>query len=283
MGSRALTGTGIWSSQLRHGDRGEIAEAVAELDALGYSAVWIGDIGGNLFSALDRLLAPSSTLTVATGVLNVWRHEAPDVAGWWNQLAGEDRARVLLGLGVSHAPLIGVTWQRPLATMSAYLDALDAVGIGSDVRCLAALGPKMLQLARDRTAGAHPYLTTPEHTAEARALLGADRLLAPEQGVVLETDATTARSVARQHLQTYTRLPNYVRNWKRLGFDDHDVETMSDRLVDALIAWGDTGTIARRVAEHREAGADHVCIQVLTEPGAPMPRDAWRLLAPALV
>jgi probable F420-dependent oxidoreductase len=140
----------------------------------------------------------------------------------------------------------------------------------------------MLELARERSAGAHPYLVTPEHTARSRAILG-DALLAVEQGVVLEADPERARSIARQTLAGYATLPNYTRNWKRLGFTDEDVERLSERLVDAVVAWGDVDAIAARVDEHRSAGADHVCIQVLDEPGSPMNRAAWRALAPALV
>jgi len=271
-----VTGTGIWSSELRYGDPAEIVEAAAELEAWGYTAVWLPDVGGELFDALDRVMAATSTLTVATGILNIFRQTPEAANAWWSTLAPADRDRTMLGLGVSHGPFIGDAWVRPLSTMAAFLDALD---VPAERRCLAALGPKMLQLARERTAGSHPYLVTPEHTAIAREALGPDALVAPEQGVVLDTDPDAARAVARAALGIYTGLPNYVNNWKRLGFTDDDVTPLSDRLVDALVAWGDVDTIAARVAEHRAAGADHVCLQVLQAPGSPLPRTTWKALA----
>lgn len=281
-----LTGTGLWSFELRHHDPGLVADAVAELESLGYSAVWIPDVGGDVFTPLEHLLASTSTMTIATGILNVWMHTAVEVSAWRAGLAEDQRDRFFLGIGISHAPLIdpqpGMSWERPLATTRAYLDALDLGGVPVEARCVAALGPKMLGLARDRAAGAHPYLVTPEHTATARDVLG-DAGLYVEQGAVLETDPDKARGIARQALATYSQLPNYVNNWKRLGFTDDDVTTMSDRLVDGLIAWGDVVAVAARVQQHRDAGADHVCVQVLNEPGAPMNRAAWRELAPALV
>jgi probable F420-dependent oxidoreductase len=171
---------------------------------------------------------------------------------------------------------------EPLATTRAYLDGMEAAGIPKAHRCVAALGPKMLELARDRSAGAHPYLVTPEHTATARGVLGDDGLLAVEQGIVLDTDAERARAAARAALGIYATLPNYTNNWKRLGYTDEDVAGLSDRLVDALIAWGDVDAIAERVQAHRDAGADHVCVQLIGAPGEPMDRAAWARLAPAL-
>ena len=283
-----LGGTGIWAGELRYGRAeenpdGAISEAVAELEALGYTAAWVPDVGGDVFGALTRLLDATSTMTVATGILNVWMHEGPEVAAFRAGLPTAQRDRLLLGLGVSHGALIGDKWARPIDVMVGYLDTLDAEHLPADARCLAALGPRMLELAAARSAGAHPYLVTPEHTSRARAALGTGALLAPEQGVVLEGDAGEARAVARANLGMYAGLPNYTNNWRRLGFSEEDVSELSDRLVDALVAWGDPATIARRVQEHRDAGADHVCVQVLGAPGAPMPRVAWRELAPALV
>jgi probable F420-dependent oxidoreductase len=273
-----LGGTGIWSPSLRWDEPSAVADAVAELESLGYSAAWIPDVGGDVLDALDRLLAVTSTMTIATGVLNVWMHPAAEVAGWWAALPDAHRARVLLGLGVSHAPLIGDSWGRPLEVMRGYLDDLDAGGLPIGARCLAALGPKMLHIARDRSAGAHPYNVTVEHTAFARDALGPDALLAPEVAVVLETDAERARAIARQALEGYTALPNYTNNWRRLGYADEEIESLADRLVDDLVAWGDTDAVATRIAEHRTAGADHVAIQVLTDTQA-APRDQWRALA----
>jgi probable F420-dependent oxidoreductase len=271
-----VTGTGIWASELRYADPAAISEAAAELESLGYTTLWIPDAGGDVFGALDRLLAATSTVRIATGILNIWRQTPEATNAWWSAQPPATHDRTLLGLGVSHGPLIGEAWARPLAAMRAFLDALD---VPREHLCIAALGPKMVELARERTAGTHPYLVTPEHTARARQALGPDALVAPEQGVVLETDPDTARAVARDAIGFYTGLPNYVNNWKRLGFTDDDVASLSDRLVDALVAWGDVDAIAARVAEHRAAGADHVCLQVLQRPGNPMPRAAWRALA----
>jgi probable F420-dependent oxidoreductase len=283
----ALTGTGVWAHELRYGDPAASADLAAELESLGFSALWVPDVGGELFEALDHLLASTSTATIATGILNIWMHTAAETGAWRDGLAEADRARLLLGIGISHAMLIdaqpGMSWEKPLATTRTYLDAMDAAGIPPEARCLAALGPKMLELARDRSAGAHPYLVTPEHTAIARGVLGDGSLLAVEQGVVLESDPDAARAIARQALSVYALLPNYANNWKRLGYTDDDVSTLSDRLVDALVAWGDVDALAARVQEHRAAGADHVCVQLLAAPGAPVDLAAWRELAPALV
>jgi probable F420-dependent oxidoreductase len=269
-----IAGTGIWAVALRYGDPDEIAEAAAELESLGYTALWVPDFSGDVFGALDQLLAATSTITVATGVMNIWLETPEATNAWWAGLSADRRSRVLLGLGVSHGPLIGERWGRPLATMREFLDALS---VPTERRCLAALGPKMLELARERTAGSHPYLVTPEHTAAAREALGPDALLAPEQGVVLETDATVARDIVREELSGYAALPNYSNNWKRQGFSDDDVASLSDRLVDSLFVWGDVDAIAERVAQHRAAGANHVCLQVV--PAGAMHRDAWRTLA----
>jgi probable F420-dependent oxidoreductase len=279
-----LGGTGIWSHHLRHDPPEEIAEGVLELESLGYSAAWIPDIGGDVFEALDRLLEATSTITIATGILNVWMHTASETAAWWRSLSGDRQQRVLVGLGISHGPLIGERFDKPLATFNAYLDELDADGLPKESRCLAALGPKMLELSRDRSAGAHPYLVTPEHTAMAREVLGPGALLAVEQGVVVGSDPDIARIVARTALAGYFGLPNYVNNWRRLGYTEDDFAGGgSDRLVDEIIAWGDLDTIAARIQQHRDAGADHVCVQVHTAPGSPMPRALWRDLAAAVV
>ncbi|MET0726782.1 MAG: TIGR03620 family F420-dependent LLM class oxidoreductase [Acidimicrobiales bacterium] len=274
-----LTGRGAWSADLRYGDPAKITEAAAELERLEYSACWIPDPGGPVFEALDRLLDATTSLVAATGVLNVWAHTSDEILAWWDGVSDQRRQRVLLGLGVSHAARIGDTWGRPLAVMNDYLDALDAGGFPVEHRCLAALGPKMLAVARDRTAGAHTYLVTPEHTAQARDILGSGGLFV-EQGVVLETDPATARRIARAGLDRYVGLANYANNWKRLGFTDDDIETLDDRLVDALVAWGDADAIGERLAAHVAAGADHVCIQVIDDAGGQMPLAAWRALAP---
>jgi len=285
-----LGATGIWSSTLRYGDAGEAAERAAELEGLGYATLWIPDVGGDLFGPLGSLLGATSTATIATGILNVWMHTPDETAAAHARLTTEHGPRLMCGLGISHAPLIDRvkepgTYAKPLATMGDYLDGLDAATtplVPGD-RVIAALGPKMLELARTRTAGTHPYLVTPELTKAARGGIGPDGIVASEQGVVLETDPTTARQIARLHLATYLGLPNYANNWKRHGFTDDDIANGgSDRLVDALVVWGDESTIAARVQEHRDAGADHVCVQVLTADPRAFPAEQWRALAPAL-
>ncbi len=281
-----LTGTGIWSSELRYGDPAVAATAATELEALGFTALWVPDVGGDLFAAVENLLAATSTTTVATGILNLWMHEPEVTAERFHALTETYGPRVLFGIGVSHAPLINSVepdqYRKPLAKTASYLDALDAADqpLPTDGRVLAALGPKMLELARTRAGGSHPYLVTAEHTAAVRDALGADRLVAPEQAVVFETDPDRARAIARQHLAMYLGLPNYSNNWKRIGFTDDDLlDGGSDRLVDALVVWGDDDVITARIQDHRTAGADHVCIQVLTDADTVTPTDHWRRLA----
>jgi probable F420-dependent oxidoreductase len=284
--ARGLGRVGVWSLELRFGDRAEAREACAELDELGYGALWVpGGVGGDILGDLSQLLSATRRATIASGILNIWKHEPADVGAWWRGLSAADHARLMVGLGVSHGPIIGEAYARPLEAMAGYLDGLDAAGLPAERRCLAALGPKMLQLAAARSAGAHPYLVTPQHTAEAREQMGPTALLAPEQGVILETDPGKARDIARGALATYLRLPNYRNSWKRLGFTEAEIDGQTDRFLDTVFAWGGPEQIAARVREHLAAGADHVCIQVL-HPGAAtgaFPRQAWRELAPALL
>ena len=288
--SSDLTGTGVWSSALRYGDPAAAADAAAELETLGYSAMWIPDVGGDLFAAIDTLLGATSDTTVATGILNLWLHDADETAARVHDFVQRHGRRLLVGIGVSHAALIDMKepgrYDKPLTRMREYLDALDAAPEPLPVadRVLAALGPRMLELARTRAAGSHPYLVTPDHTRRVRGALGVGPLVAPEQAVVLETDPTRARELARGHLAGYLALPNYANNWKRIGYTDDDVANGgSDRLVDALVAWGDDDALLARVQEHRDAGADHVCIQVITDDLMAPPLDEWRRLAPVLV
>ena len=275
-----LSGVGVWSHQLRYGEPDTIADAARELEELGYTAVWVPDVGGSVFEALDRLLTATTTITIATGILNVWQHTPQDVGGWWHGLSRTHQSRTLLGLGISHDAVVGDRYARPLATMAAYLDGLADVGVPLGRTCLAALGPRMLELAATRTAGAHPYLVTTEHTATARGILGAG-LLAVEQTVALDTNLEAARESARAMLRGYAMLPNYAGNWRRLGFSDDDIDKLDDALVDALVACGDTAAVAARLDAQRRAGADHVCVQVLTASREEFPRPAWRALAPA--
>ena len=277
---------GVWSLELRFGDHGEAAEAASELDELGYSAIWVpGGVGGDLTGDLERLLAATRTMTIATGILNIWKHAPTEVAVWWQGLERAKQERVLLGLGVSHAHVIGEAYKKPLAAMRDYLGLLDEAGLPEQARCLAALGPKMLELARERTAGVHPYLITPAHTALAREAVGPERLVAPEQGVVMERDPVRAREIGRAALAHYTSYPNYRSSWQRLGFSEQEIDSASDRLVDALFAWGTPEAIAQRIGEHFAAGADHVCIQVVTGAGVSVAaaRPIWRELAKTLL
>jgi probable F420-dependent oxidoreductase len=283
-----LTGVGVWSSQLRFGDPSESADAATELDELGFTALWIPDVGGPVFDAVGHLLAATKRTVIATGILNLWMHSAGDVAESYAALAAEHGDRFLLGIGVSHAPLIDAgqpgRYRKPLAATASFLDALDAADrpVPVDARVLAALGPKMLALSASRARGAHPYLVTPEHTASARSTLGEGPLLLPEQTVILCDGADEARSIGTDWLRAYLALPNYANNLLRSGFSEDDLAHVSDRLFDAIIAWGDEGAIMRRVAEHRSAGADHVCVQVLVADPTAFPREQWRRIAAAV-
>lgn len=282
-----LAGVGIWSSQLRYGDAAESAEAAAELEELGFTALWIPDVGGPVFDAVGNLLAATKQTVIATGILNLWMHGAADVAASYAELTAAHGDRFLLGIGVSHAPLIDARepgrYRKPLAATASFLDALDAAEqpVPAESRVLAALGPKMLKLAASRARGAHPYLVTPEHTATARAVLGKGPLLTPEQSVILTDSADEARAIGTDWLRAYLALPNYANNLLRSGFSPDDLAQVSDRLFDVIIAWGDEEAVMRRVAEHRSAGADHVCVQVLLPDQTAFPREQWRRIAAA--
>jgi probable F420-dependent oxidoreductase len=277
---------GLWEHRLRYGDAATAESAVRRAEELGYGAVWVPDVGGDLFADLERLLGATEEIVVATGILNTWLRDPAEVAARRAGWSEEWQARFLAGLGVSHAPLVDAgepgRYRAPLAHMRAYLDALDAAAapLPAGERVLAALGPRMLELARERAAGAHPYNVTPEHTAFAREVLGAGPILAPEQAVVLETDRSEARRLGRAHLAIYLGLPNYTNNLRRFGFGDDDfADGGSDRLVDALVARGSAEQIAARVREHFDAGADHVCLQVLSPDPAAVAERAWAELA----
>ena len=282
---------GVWCGGFRlHADAGAVGDAAAELEELGYQALFVP--GGDTTVVLDasrRVLDATRAVPVATGILNVWTHSPGEVALMCAQLERDHPGRFQLGLGIGHAPAIarlGLTYRRPVATMAEWLDGLDAadppVPVGR--RLLAALGPRMLELARDRTAGAHPYKVPVEHTRIARRALGDGPLLAPEQAVLLETDPARARELSRAHIARYLTLDNYTANLLRCGFDERDLrDGGSDRLVDALVAWGDEEQIAARVAAHLDAGADHVCIQVADVGWEDLPLEQWRRLAPALL
>lgn len=284
-----LSGVGLWSSQLRYGNPDEAAEAAAELDGLGFTALWIPDVGGPVLDSVDNLLAATEKTVIATGILNLWMHEPAEVAARYAALTETHGERFLLGIGVSHAPLIDAKepgrYRKPLAATKAFLDGIDASPqpVPTANRVLAALGPKMLQLSATGAGGAHPYLTVPEHTRQAREALGSGPMLLPEQTVLLTDDRDQAREIGIPWLSSYLALPNYANNLLRLGFTEDDVSSVSDRLFDGLIAWGDEDAVRRRVREHLDAGADHVCVQVLTADPREFPREQWRRLAEALL
>ena len=284
-----LSGVGIWSHQLRYGDPSASADAAAELEELGFRALWIPDVGGTpVLDSVGRLLSATNDIVIATGILNLWLNDPTDVAASYASLTAAHGDRFLLGIGVSHALLVDATgsgrYRKPLAATASFLDALDdaAQPVPADARVLAALGPKMLALAANRSRGAHPYLVTPEHTHQARELLGAGPLLLPEQTAILTEDASEARAIGTDWLRMYLAIPNYANSLLRVGFSPDDVASVSDRLLDAIIAWGDEDVIVRRVDEHKQAGADHVCVQALTADPREFPREQWRRLAAAL-
>ncbi|MFE6096910.1 LLM class F420-dependent oxidoreductase [Streptomyces massasporeus] len=275
---------GIWSAGLRSEDpdrRAELAEAAAELEELGYGAVWLG--GNSSAANAAPLIEATSNLTVGTSIQSIWQHEPDAAATAFADLESAHPGRFLLGLGVSHAKRVE-QYARPYSALVEHLDGLDAAGVPAERRLLAALGPKSLRLARDRAAGSIPYLVTPEHTAHAREILGEAPLLAPELGVVPETDPDRARALAREFLELYLPLPNYTNNFLRHGFTEDDLKDGgSDRLVDALFAWGDDAAIRTKIDAFFEAGADHVALQVVSdEPRDALPRKAWRDLAALL-
>ncbi len=286
---------GIWTAQFDYQPAAKAREAAAELEQLGFGAIWFPEsVGRESLTNAALLLSATSRIVIATGIANIYARDPVTTAAGQNTLAEAYPGRFLLGLGVSHIPLVeqvrGHSYGKPVASMRAYLDAMDRAPYRavppnvSPVRVLAALGPKMLRLAAERASGAHPYFVPPEHTARAREILGSDRLLAVEQAVALETDSTKAREVARAHTSRYLALPNYVNNLRRLGFGDADlVGGGSDRLVDAIVAWGDMAAVVGRVRAHQSAGANHICLQVLTADPQALPIREWREVASALL
>jgi probable F420-dependent oxidoreductase len=285
---------GVWSSLdgLSAQDGAAFAQRV---ERLGYGALWMPESRGrNVLSHAAWLLAKTDRLTVATGIANIYARDAMAMANAQRGLAEQSGGRFLLGMGVSHVPMVatlrGHVYGRPVPTMRAYLEAMHAAPYQAPMPAaaprivLAALGPQMLKLAASLADGAHPYNVTPEHTAEARRILGAGKLLCPEQMVMLETDPDRARRGARGHLAHYLQLENYVGNWRRLGFGDADLAGGgSDRLIDAMVVWGDESAIRKRIQAHWDAGADHVCIQPLQPDSTRREPDirVLELLAPA--
>jgi probable F420-dependent oxidoreductase len=233
-------------------------DQAVEIEKLGYGAVWVGGSPAAELSFVEPILAQTTTLRVATGVITTWTAAPEVVAESFHRIDRSYPGRFLLGIGVGHSEAL-TQYRNPVEALNAYLDKLDEYGVPVGRRVIAALGPRVLRLSAERSAGAHPYLTTPDHTAQARKLIGPQAFLAPEHKALLSTDATQMREVGRQALDMYLGLQNYVNNWKRLGFNDSDLtRPISDRLVDATIAYGTADAIAARLNEHIDAGADHV-------------------------
>jgi probable F420-dependent oxidoreductase len=268
-----INNLGVWAGT-DHLPASNAADFARRIEAWGYGALWIPEaLGREVFSASAWLLANTSALIVASGIANIYARDPLASAAAQKGLNEQSGGRFLLGLGVSHVPLVEVrkhAYGKPLATMRAYLRGMaeaDYRGIAPPVppkTVLAALGPKMLELSAELADGAHPYNVPPEHTRQARRILGAGKLLCVEQAAILETNAAAARAIARRFLAFYFGLPNYVDNWRRLGFTDPDFAGGgSDRLIDAIIVWGDEKAIRARIQEHWQAGADHVCVQAV--------------------
>jgi len=282
---------GVWA----HTDGMAVADAAAfaaRVEALGYGALWLPEtMGRDPFAHIAHLAGSTELLVFATGIANIHHRHPGAMLQASNALAEQTGGRFILGVGVSHQPFVAgvrnLTYDKPLATMRAYLEAIEAAPYMAPApelpapRLIAALGPKMLELAASHADGAHPYWTTPEHTATARSILGPDKLLCVEQKVVLSTDADEARATAMGALSVYVGLPNYRNSWLRLGYTEEEITSSAPRFLDAVVAWGTAEAIRDRVQEHLDAGADHVCIQPLT-PGHPfrIDQDALETLAP---
>jgi probable F420-dependent oxidoreductase len=269
----ALGAIGVW-----RGGSTE-SELAVEIERLGYGTLWVGSSPSADLADVERLLDATSTLVVATGIVNIWNSPAAEVARSYQRIAAKHPDRFVLGVGAGH-PEATSEFTKPYDALNAYLDVLDEGGVPKERRVLAALGPRVLKLAAERTAGAHPYLTTPRHTREARELVGNDPLLAPEQKIVLDTDPTAARAAGTPTLRFYLGLSNYVSSLRRIGFDEADVAgDGSDRLFDEVILHGENAQVAKGVEAHLKAGADHVAVQLIGE-GDPAP--GYRAFARAL-
>lgn len=284
---KQLGKVGVWSRTPYMGSADKATTMAAAAEELGYPALWIpGFDGGHIFERCGMALAATENLTIATGIVNIWRHEPSEAAQESNKLRADSGDRFLLGLGGSHRELIGDDYDKvsPLAKMRSYLAELDAAGLPAERRFLGALGPKMLELSAERSLGAHPLLITPEYTAAARVIFGEQPLLMPYLPVILENDPAKARAIAREFVGLFLGGPNYANNMYRLGYTVEDFTAqggdISDRLIDDLIAWGDANTIAAKVRAHLDAGADHVSLMSL-EPESEV--DVWRELAPAVL
>jgi probable F420-dependent oxidoreductase len=272
-----------WSGTWKVADQPELDTAAA-MESLGYGTLWSsGGFEPGFSPHFGQLLDATRTISVASGIVSIWASAPEEVGPAVADLEARHPGRFVLGLGTSHDAIVA-DYSKPYSKMVAFLNGLDALEqpVPPERRVLAALAPRMLELAAERAAGAHPYFVPVEHTAVAREVLGPDRLLATEIAVVLETDPVKARELARAYASIYLGLPNYTSNLRRFGFGDDDIDHGgSDRLIDAVIPWGDGATIAARVGEHLEAGADHVCLQVVAD-RRDFPLDEYRTLAPAV-
>ena len=289
----SLRGTvGLWTWTHETVPPSQAGDVAALAETLGFTSMFIPEAFGRepLVSA-SLLLAGTSSLVVGTSIASIWARDAMAAANGARTLSSVSGDRFILGLGVSHKPMVerarGHSYDRPLAAMKSYLDAIEAASMlapeGSvrPTRTIAALGPAMLEVAATKADGAMPYLVTPEHTAMAREALGPDSFLIVEQAVALTNDEEDFRERASAHLHTYTGLPNYTNNWRRLGFSDEDfIPGGSTRLQDALVVRGDEAAVHEQVAKHQAAGADHVCLQVLGKNAFEVPTDDWTRLAP---
>jgi probable F420-dependent oxidoreductase len=284
---------GLWSS-FDPQPASRVRELAAEIEEMGWSTVWFPESSGrDAFVTASLLLGATTTLKVATGIAQIHGRDPVTMAAAQKATYEAHDGRFLLGMGVSHAPMIESVrrqpYERPYSFMKEYLARMDEAPYKAHPlddpppRVLAALGPKMLALARDAAQGAHPYFVPPEHTAIARETMGPGPLLAPEQMVLLDADATSARDAARSAMVRYLTLPNYTNNLRRLGFDEDDIAGASDRLVDAIVAWGTIEQVADRVQAHLDAGADHVCVQAIATEAGEVPTAQWRELSDALL
>ena len=286
----ALGKLGLWTFQLDVQPMREAQKFAAQIEELGFPTVWVPEaVGREPFASTALLLSATEKLILATGIASLHARSPMTMQAGWKTITEAFPDRFLLGIGVSHQPAVegfhGGSYDKPYSTMVKYLDAMDrglyfaAQPSAPPARALAALGPKMLKLAAERTMGAHPYFVPVEHTPIARAAMGPDALLAPEQAVVFSRDASEARAIARGFMKTYLGLPNYTNNLKRLGWTDEDIAGPSDALVDAIVAWGSLDDIQARIKAHLDGGADHVCVQVLSPDPTKVTMDEFRQLA----
>ena len=284
---------GLWTADFDLVPMKVAQEGIARVEEMGFSTVWVPEaVLREPFASTALLLSATKSMVLATGIASLHARTAQTMQAGWKTLTEAFPERFLLGIGVSHAPMVqGVhkgSYDKPYSTMVEYLDAMDAgvyfspQPVTPPRRVLAALGPKMLTLAAARGEGAHPYFTPVEHTAFARETIGKDALLAPELAVVLNQEPATAREIASKYMSTYTRLPNYANNLKRFGFTDDEITGHADRLVDAIVPRGSVDVIVSRIRGHLDAGADHVCVQVLTGTPGVLPMREWEELADAV-